>query len=70
MGCRQKQRITERNGVWTEMGKLQTETGCGQKQRTKDRNRELRTETEMPETVVKDGNVDRVDGAKNGMERT
>ena len=40
----------ERNGVWTEMGKL-------------------RTEAEMPEMVVKDGNVDGVDGAKNGKER-
>ena len=35
-----------------------------------ERNREIRTEVEMLETVVKDGNVDRVDGAENEMERT
>ena len=37
MGCRQKQRITDRNGVWTEMGKLRTEAECEEKQRSKDR---------------------------------
>ena len=52
--------MTERNGVQVEMEKLGTEAEC----------REIRTEAEMPETVVKDRNVDRIDGAENGMERT
>ena len=33
-----------------------------------ERNREIRTEVEMPEMVVKDRNVDGVDGAENRME--
>ena len=33
-----------------------------------ERNGELRTEVGMPETVVKDSNVDGMDRAENGME--
>ena len=35
-----------------------------------ERNGEIRTEVEMLEMVVKDGNVDGMDGVENGMERT
>ena len=51
------------------MGYRQKWRSYGQK-RNVERNGELRTEAEMPETVVKDGNVDGVDGAENRMGRT
>ena len=46
MGCGQKRRITEGNGVWTETGKLRTEAGCREKQRIKDRSRDARNGSE------------------------
>ena len=35
--------------------------------RSAERNGEIRRETEMPEMVVKDGNVARMDGVENGV---
>ena len=52
--------MADRNGV-----RIETENG-GQKRGT-DRNGELRRETVMPETVVKDRNVDGGDGVRNGV---
>ena len=50
--------MADRNGV-----QIETENS-GEKWGT-DRNGELRRETVMPETVVKDGNVDGGDGVRN-----
>ena len=52
--------MVDRKGV-----RIETENS-GEKRGT-DRNGELRRETVMPETVVKDGNVDRGGGVKNGV---
>ena len=52
--------MADRNGV-----RIETENS-GEKWGT-DRNGELRRETVMPETVVKDRNVDGGDGVRNGV---
>ena len=56
-----RKRGMDRNGGW------QTETGYGQKWRTKDRNG-VQRETVVPETVVKGGNIDGVDRVMNGVD--